>query len=95
MLVVTVLLLGARQNIKKAIDFSFKSTVGEIYYFASSPQMKQDLKEAIESLSKDLNKKVKRLLADPAFKHDVKEATDFWYAYKYKKLEHIGKLGGT
>ena len=69
--VVLVLALGARQNIKEAIDFSFKRAVGEVYLFASNPEVKQDMKEAIEFLSEQSNKQIKRLLADPAFKQDI------------------------
>jgi len=45
---VLVLALGARQNIKEAIDFSFKRAGGEIFYLARSPEVKQDVKEAID-----------------------------------------------
>jgi hypothetical protein len=69
--------------------------VGEVYFFASNPQVKQDIKEAIEFLSEQSNKQIKRLLSDPAFKQDMKEAIDLWYAYKYKQLEPTGKLTRT
>jgi hypothetical protein len=44
LLTVAIFLLGANQNIKEAIDFSFKNVVGELYYFASSHEVKQDVK---------------------------------------------------
>jgi hypothetical protein len=90
-----IFLLGAKQNIKEAIDFSLKRAVGEVYFSVSNPEVKQDIKEAIEFLSEQSNRQVKMLLADPAFKQDVKEAIDLWYAYKYKKLQPTGKIGGT
>ena len=57
--------------------------------------MNHDKKKAIESLSKESNKQLKRLLADSVSKQDIKEAIDLWHAYKHKKLEPIGRLGGT
>jgi len=48
LLVAVIFLLGAKQNIKEALDFSFKRAVGEVYYFVSNPEVKQDIKEAID-----------------------------------------------
>lgn len=59
LLVVVIFLLGAKQNIKEAIDFSFKRAVGEVHYFVSNPEVKQDIKEAIEFLSEQPNKQIK------------------------------------
>lgn len=95
LLVVVVFFIGAKQNIKEAIDFSFKRAVGEVYFLVSNPEVKQDIKEAIDFMSEQSTKQLKRLLSDPAFKQDLKEAIDLWHAYKYKKLEPTGKLGET
>lgn len=43
-----IFLVGAKQNIKKAIDFSFKRAVGEVHNLVSDPLFKQDFKEAID-----------------------------------------------
>jgi len=58
LLIAIVFFLGAKQNIKEAIDFSFKRAVGEVYYFASSPEVKQDIKEAVELLFEQSNRQI-------------------------------------
>jgi hypothetical protein len=95
LLVVAVFSVGAKQNIKEAIDFSFRRAVGDVYFFVSSPQVKQDIKEAAEFMSDQSNKQVKQLFTDSDFKQAIKEAIDLWYAYKYKKTEPTGKLTTT
>jgi len=92
LVVIAVLLLGAKQNIKEAIDFTLKRAVGEVYYFVSNPVVKQDIKEALEFMSEQPSKEVKKLLADPAFKQDVKEAIDLWHS---DKANPSGKLSET
>jgi len=94
-MVLLILLLGAKQNIKEAIDFTLKRAVEEVYVLASNPVVEQAIKEAIAFMSAQSTTQAKRSLADPAFKQDAKEAIDLWHAYKYKKNEPTGKLGGT
>ena len=95
LVVVTILLIGGKQNIKEAIDFAFKRAIGEALAVVYNPQVKQDVKEAIEFLSEQSSRQARYLLADPALKQDMKEAIDLWYAYKYKKIEPTGKLAET
>jgi hypothetical protein len=95
LVVVTILLIGGKQNIKEAIDFTFKRAIGETLAVVYNPLVKQDVKEAIEFLSQQSSRQARYLLADPALKQDIKEAIDLWYAYKYKKIEPTGKLADT
>ena len=87
-----MILVGAKQNIKEAIDFSFKRAVREVYFLTNNPTVKQDIKETIEFMSEQSTKQVKRLLADPACKQEVKETIDLWHAHKYKKIDPTSKI---
>ena len=92
LLAVIILLVGEKQNIKEAIDFSFKRGA---YYIINDPNVKQDIKEAIDFMSEQSTRQIRRLLADPAFKQDIKEPIDLWYAYKHNVIKPTGKLGST
>jgi hypothetical protein len=92
---IVTLALGFKQDVKEAIDFAFKRAITEVYFFATDPEVKQDIKEAVEFMSEQSSRQVKKLIADPDFKQDLKEAIDLWHAYKYKKVEPVGHLGGT
>lgn len=92
LLAVIILLVGAKQNIKEATDFSFKRRA---YYIINDPNVKQDIKEAIDFMSEQSTKQIRRLLADPAFRQDIKEPIDLRYAYKHNMINPTGKLGST
>jgi hypothetical protein len=95
LLAVIILLVGAKQNIKEATDFSFKRAAWGAYYIINDPNVKQDIKEAIDFMSEQSTRQVRRLLAGPPLKQDIKEAIDLWYAYKHNMIKPTGKLGST
>ena len=72
---------GIKQQVKEAIQYTVRTSLGEATLIATDPfitgKIKQNIKEGIEFTTSTLKKQIKILLTDPEIKQDLKEAIEY------------------
>ena len=81
LVVVFVVGVGVRQQVKEGIQYAIRTGVYETAYFVTKYDtivpVKRNVKEGIEFAADTVRREVKSLLNDPEFKQELKEALEF------------------